>query len=162
MPSDIFLTTLNFMALLTIQQILQWHYIIVLFRLCLHYFYSPFSITDNSCFEIFPTNATTCVGDVARFTCSTTILDSRLFWFVNNKPVNALPLEYQATSTSKRGSESTLLLLSQEVTNNSEVLCAIAPSHRISIFSEPVFLTGRSVMIHDMHDVDGLTCHHYY
>ena len=90
----------------------------------------------------FPINTTTCIGDVAKFTCSTTILDSRLFWFVNNKPVNALPLEYQAISTSRQGIESTLLLLGQEVTNNSEILCAIDPSHKISIFSDPVFLTG--------------------
>ena len=79
---------------------------------------------------------------MAKFTCSTTILDSRLFWFVNKKPVNALPLEYQAISTSTQGLESTLLLLSQELTNNSEILCAIDPSQRISIFSDPVFLTG--------------------
>jgi hypothetical protein len=83
---------------------------------------------------------------VARFTCSTTILDSRLFWFVNRKPVNALPLEYQAISTRQRGLQSTLQLLSQGITNNSEILCAIDPSHRISIFSDPVFLTGRDII----------------
>ena len=70
------------------------------------------------------------------------ILDSRLFWFVDNKPVNALPLEYQALSTSIRGQDSTLMLLGQEETNNSEVVCAVDPSHKISIFSDPVFLTG--------------------
>ena len=76
------------------------------------------------------------------------ILNSRLFWFVNDMPVNALPLEYQATSTSKqtRGLQSTLLLLSQEITNNSEIFCAIDPSQKISIFSDPVILTGRNIM----------------
>ena len=76
------------------------------------------------------------------FTCSTTISEGRLFWFVDDKPVNALPLDFQALSTSRRGQDSVLQLLGQEKTNNSEVTCAIDPSHKISIFSDPVFLRG--------------------
>ena len=96
----------------------------------------------ESFFEVFPINTTVCRDDFATFTCSTTISKSRLFWFVDDKPVNALPLEYQASSISERGRHSTLVLLGQEEANNSEVVCAIDPSHEISIFSDPVFLTG--------------------
>ena len=99
--------------------------------------------TDYSFFQVFPVNTTACVGDFATFTCSTTISEGRLFWFIDDKPVNALPLEYHAFSVSERGQGSTSLrLLGHEETNNSEVICAVDPAHEISIFSDPVFLTG--------------------
>lgn len=97
----------------------------------------------KSLFQVFPINTTTCVGDFANFTCSTTISEGRLFWFVDDKPVNALPPDYQALSVSDRRQDSTFLrLLGREETNNSEVVCAIDPSREISIFSDPVFLIG--------------------
>ena len=97
----------------------------------------------NSFFQVFPVNTTTCVGDFATFTCTTTISESHIFWFVDDKPVNALPPEYQALSISERGRRSTLLrLLGREETNNSEIICAVDPARKISIFSDPVFLIG--------------------
>ena len=101
-------------------------------------------------FEVQPSNTTGCAGDITRFICSSTISSSHLFWFVNDKPVNALPKAFNASSLSYKsrgGRNSTLQILGLGETNNSIIICAVDASDRISNFSVPVFFTGELLII---------------
>ena len=89
-----------------------------------------------------PTDQSACFGDFAIFKCSSQASTSRLFFFVNNIPVVALPRQYEAVSfgTDERTLEFQILAL--EETNMSMITCGIDVSGRISDFSTPVYLTG--------------------
>lgn len=98
-------------------------------------------------FETVPSNKSACLGQFAVFSCSSTVPNSRLFWFVNGAPVTALPEAYDALSSSVRDSSSDFRILALEENNNSMIVCAADTSNRISNFTKPVFLTGRYIHV---------------
>ena len=93
-------------------------------------------------FETEPSNVSACLGQFAVFSCSSTVPNSRLFWFVNGTTVTALSKAYDTLSSSERDSSSDFRILALKESNNSMIVCAADISNRISSFTKPVFLTG--------------------
>ena len=116
---------------------------------CYYTFWLPFFIV--TLLEIIPSNETVCAGDYATFHCSSGLINSRIFWFLNDSVVNAFPnkylVSYSVYYTKSGMMSSTLRILGLEEINNSVIMCAADLSHGISNFSLPVLLRGMSTAI---------------